>query len=244
CGDRLSLGLSQEQISWLEKIACNNVPLILVLISGSPVCGEKLYELADAVLYTGYPGQEGGNALADILFGKVSPSGRLPVTFPKTEKQLPPFTDYSMQGRTYRYMQEDPLFPFGYGLSYSKVKYSGLKLSTAVITNKKKIKAVITVKNKGGYDIKEIVQLYISADNAPFSTPQCQLKDFKTIPLKAGASKQVKFTISPEMLTQINLKGEVVLPAGSYTVHIGGSSPLPRSEQLGMSWCSKSIKLR
>ena len=202
----------------------------------------EVHDIADAVLFAWYPGEEGGNAAADILFGHVSPSGRLPITFPKSLDQLPPYEDYTMKGRTYRYMTQEPMYPFGYGLSYAKFMYSGLKLSKEKIRQKENTTLYCTVKNSSEVDGDEIVQLYISANNKDIKSPLFSLKAVKRISLKAGESKTLTFDISPEMLSLINENGEKVQYKGSFQIFASGSLPTERSRNLGAE-IGLSIKL-
>lgn len=192
----------------------------------------EVHELADAVLLAWYPGEEGGNAVADILFGKVSPSGRLPVTFPKSFAQLPPYEDYSMKGRTYRYMTAEPMYTFGYGLSYSTYTYSSLTLSEKQIKKNMTIIAETMVTNTGKMEGEEVVQLYITVPQTE-KNPQYSLKGFKRVNLKAGESRKVQFQITPDLMKSVDANGSEVLLSGSYVVRIGGASPSKRSLSLG-----------
>ena len=127
-GDRESISLPESQINYIKELAIHGVKIVLVVTGGSPIALGEVEDMVDAILFVWYPGMEGGRAVADVLFGDVSPAGKLPLTFPKSLDQLPAFDDYSMKGRTYRYMTEEPLYPFGFGLSYSRFEYSDLKL--------------------------------------------------------------------------------------------------------------------
>ena len=127
-GDRESISLPESQINYIKELAIHGVKIVLVLTGGSPIALGEVEDMVDAILFVWYPGMEGGRAVADVLFGDVSPSGKLPLTFPKSLDQLPAFDDYSMNGRTYRYMTEEPLYPFGFGLSYSRFEYSEFQL--------------------------------------------------------------------------------------------------------------------
>jgi len=182
-----------------------------------------------------YPGEEGGSALADIIFGNVSPSGRLPVTFPKSLDQLPAFEDYSMENRTYRFMHKEPMYPFGYGLSYTRFEYSDIKLSDNKITVKQPVDVEVTLTNTGEYEGEEVVQLYITDTEASVRVPLYSLKDFKRVYLKPGESKKTKFTITTEMLEVISNDGNGVLEPGEFKISVGGSLPGSRSEELGMT---------
>lgn len=234
-GDRLDYNIPKNQIDFLKKLRSNNTkPIIAVVTGGSPMNLAEVHEIADAVLLVWYPGEEGGNAVADILFGKASPSGRLPITFPRSFEQLPPYADYSMKGRTYRYMTAEPMYPFGYGLSYSTFEYSQLKLSGSSIAKGKTVKAEITVTNKGKYIADEVVQLYVTHEAAP-NGPLYSLKGFKRVTLSPGAGIKVTFDITPELLLQINDAGQSVLLPGKVNLFIGGSLPGARSAALGAS---------
>lgn len=233
-GDMMDYNLPAGQIEFLKKICENNdVPVVVIITGGCPMNLSEVHELADAVLMAWYPGEEGGTALADIIFGKSSPSGKLPVTFPKSLDQLPAYEDYSMQGRTYRYMTKEPLYPFGFGLSYSKITYSNIKLSAASVKRNQSVDFEVVVNNTGTIDTDEVVQLYITDQQASSSVPLLSLKGFKRVAIKAGQSATVKFTITPEMMQFFNDKGEPVLEKGKFTVYAGSSAPTQRSIQLG-----------
>jgi len=235
-GDRLDYNLPKNQVEYLKKLRENNKkPIIAVVTGGSPMNLAEVHELADAVVLAWYPGEEGGNAVADIIFGKASPSGRLPITFPKSLSQLPAYEDYTMNGRTYRFMKEEPLYPFGFGLSYTKFNYSNIKLSTATAKKDQSVDAEVTVTNAGNMESDEVAELYITDVQASSRTPFYALKGIKRLKLKAGASEVVKFTVTPEMLTLINDKGEPVIEPGDFKIFIGGSLPGNRSEVLGAS---------
>ena len=193
----------------------------------------EVHEIADAVLFVWYPGEQGGTAVGDILFGKESPSGRLPVTFPMSLDQVPPFADYSMAGRTYRYSQETPLYPFGFGLSYARFRYSALKLTPRKVARGKNVSAEATVKNVGDRKAEEVVQLYIRDDEASARTPRWALKEIRRVRLAPGKSRKVRFKITPAMMELIDERGDAVLEPGRFTVFIGGSSPDERSQELG-----------
>jgi beta-glucosidase len=237
-GDRLDYNIPGSQIEFLKKVRRgSDKPLIAVITGGSPMNLTEVHELADAVLMVWYPGEEGGNAVADIIFGNASPSGKLPLTFPKSLDQLPPYEDYSMAGRTYRYMEAEPMYPFGFGLTYGKIEYSGL--TAAVAKTKKgephKVDVTVTVSNRGDRTVQEVVQLYITDMKASVKVPLYSLKDFKRIELAAGESKQVSFTLNTSHLMLVNDKGEKVFEPGEFKVWVGGSSPGKRSTDLGAS---------
>ena len=237
-GDRLDYNIPANQINFLKKLRKRNPrPIIAVITGGSPMNLAEIHELADAVILAWYPGEEGGTALANLIFGKKSPSGKLPITFPKSIDQLPAYENYSMEGRTYRYMASEPLYPFGYGLSYTRFEYSEMKASTINVNLKKKQNVDLEVKlsNTGKFDAEEVVQMYISNLTTKAKVPIASLKEFKRVSLKAGESTILKFTITPEMMSYINDKGQPTLEAGDIRVSIGGSSPNKRSTELGLS---------
>ncbi|HMC02257.1 MAG TPA: fibronectin type III-like domain-contianing protein, partial [Flavobacteriaceae bacterium] len=173
--------------------------------------------------------------VADIIFGKVSPSGRLPITFPKSLDQLPDYEDYSMKGRTYKYMNEDPLYPFGFGLSYTEFTYSNIKASSNSISRNDSVSVSVTVNNSGNHKSDEIVQLYVSDIEASVSVPNFQLNDVERITLEAGESKEVTFKMTPKMFEMVNNEGDRIIEPGDFKVYIGGSSPMKRSFELGIS---------
>ncbi len=233
-GDRLDYNLPKNQVDFLRKMKeGNSKPVIAVITGGSPMNLSEIHELADAVVLAWYPGEEGGNAVADVLFGKVSPSGKLPITFPKSLDQLPPYEDYSMKGRTYRYMSAEPLYPFGFGLSYTSFAYSDLRLSAATAGAGKPVEATVTVTNTGKMAGEEVAQLYLTAEDAPIPAPLYALKGFKRIALAPGAAQKIHFTITPDMLKLVDDKGRQVLLPGKMKISVGGALPGNRSEALG-----------
>jgi beta-glucosidase len=233
-GDRLDYNLPSAQIDYLRKLKKGNPhPVIAVVTGGSPMNLAEVQEIADAVLLVWYPGEEGGNAVADILFGKVSPSGKLPITFPRSYDQLPPFDNYSMQGRTYRYMAVEPLYPFGFGLSYTTWAYRGLTLSKKKIHRGETVTAEVTLTNTGKYASDEVVELYVTHENAGDSAALFALKGFQRVSLAAGDSMRVRFVLTPEQQAVVDEKGHAVIPAGKIRISVAGSLPTRRSEELG-----------
>ncbi|WP_083139952.1 glycoside hydrolase family 3 C-terminal domain-containing protein [Polaribacter reichenbachii] len=240
-GDRLDYNLPENQINYLRELrktadrnSEDKKPIVAVITGGSPVNLTEVQELADAVLFVWYPGEEGGNAVADVLFGAISPSGRLPITFPKSLDQLPPYEDYSMKGRTYKYMNKEPLYPFGYGLSYANFKYSNIKTSKQKLTKEEKIILSVNIKNDSSIEADEIVQLYISDVEASVNTPNYQLIGVKRVTFKENESREVNFELSPNAFEIVNNEGERIIESGEFKIYIGGSSPMTRSDQLGM----------
>jgi beta-glucosidase len=232
-GDRTEIKLPENQITYLRKLASTGGKIVLVLSGGSPVALDGLEDMVDAIVYVWYPGQEGGRAVADVLFGDHSPSGKLPLTFPRSLDQLPPFENYDMAGRTYRYSSADPLFPFGFGLSYTAFVYQGLKLASSSIAAGQSLPVSLTVTNAGGVAADEVVQFYLSDLEASVATPICSLIGYERVQLNPGQSKQISFTITPEMMMLFNDEGKQVLEPGRFRLTVGGSSPSPRSLVLG-----------
>lgn len=226
-GDKTNLKLPQNQIDYIKKIRSkSNKPIVLILTGGSPIAIPELLDLVDAVVFAWYPGEEGGSAMGDILFGDVSPSGKLPITFPKSVEQLPAYEDYNMKGRTYKYMVKEPLFPFGFGLSYTTCEYKNLQLDSNFIVS-------VDVKNIGERTSDEVVQLYISSPKAGIDDPIYDLKSFKRIHLKPNETKTVRFQLKKETFYQVNNNGDFVLRQGKHTIYVGGSLPSQRSLDLG-----------
>lgn len=237
-GDRTDdIRLPQSQIDFLKKLRKgNDKPLIVVITGGSPIAIPEVYKLADAVLYVWYPGQEGGDALADILFGDVSPSGKLPFTVPYSLKDLPPYEDYSMKGRTYKYMKKEPLFPFGFGLSYTSFEFG--KLSTDGSRNPT---VSVEVRNTGKTEGDEVVQLYVSSPLAGEGDALSSLIRFQRTRLAPGETKKVEFHLKRDDFMQVNGAGKKVLRKGKYKLVVGSASPGKRSLELGSKFASELI---
>jgi len=236
-GDRLDYNLPQNQIDFLRGLRKNNdKPIVAIVTGGSPMNLAEVHELCDAVVLAWYPGEEGGNAIADVVFGKVAPSGKLPITFPKSLDQLPAYENYSMQGRTYRYMAQEPLYPFGFGLSYATFDYPGVKLSARKIAKGKPVEVEATVRNTGKVAGEEVVQLYVThAPRAGQQVPLFALKNFRRVRLEPGASTTVKFTLTPEQLALVDAQGKTIAASGPVTISVGGALPGKRSQALGAS---------
>ena len=235
-GDKLDLSLPGLQRELLETISMTGKPIVLVLTSGSPVdlCWAEENENVRAILEAWYPGEEGGTAVADILFGNYNPAGRLPVTFVRSLDQLPPFRDYSMKNRTYRYMESEPLYPFGYGLSYTKFKYSNLNVSKKELFTEddEDIFVSVEVENIGGLAGDEVIQLYIKDLEASVRVPIWQLNGVKRIHLKPGEKAKVEFILKKRQFALIDEKGECLLEPGKFRIFVGGQQPDKRSQEL------------
>ena len=234
-GDRLDTRLPESQLNYLRKLrqAAGKKKIVVVLTGGSAITSPEIEGLADAILFVWYPGEQGGRAVADVLFGDANPSGRLPITFPKSINDLPSFENYSMVGRTYRYMEKEPLFPFGFGLSYTKFGYSDLKLSATKIKKGESVTATFKITNTGKISGEEVAQLYIKDLNANFRVPIQSLKGIKKVSLKPGASQEISFLITPELMSSVDETGKSLVGKGNIQLTIGGASPGNRSIQLG-----------
>ena len=232
-GDRESISLPESQINYIKELAIHGVKIVLVLTGGSPIALGEVEDMVDAILFVWYPGMEGGRAVADVLFGDVSPAGKLPVTFPKALDPLPPFDDYSMNGRTYRYMTEEPLYPFGFGLSYSRFDYSELQLDKLTLALGDSLNVSLTLSNCGDSDSAEVAQLYLSDLHASTIVPLHHLIGFERVFLKAGESRMLNFTITPQMMSFYNDDGKLTLEPGEFRLEIGGCSPSKRGQELG-----------
>ena len=223
-GDRTSLNLPKPEQTLLEAVAGAGKPVILVLANGSALSVNWAKEHVNAILESWYGGEEGGAAVAETLSGKNNPAGRLPVTFYTGIEQLPPFEDYSMKGRTYRYFAGKPLYPFGFGLSYSSFSYSGMTLPTRPIKAGQPLSAAAMVTNTGNRDGDEVVQLYLSFPKIS-GAPLRALRGFKRIHLMPGESKVVWFELRPRDLSMVSAEGRILVAAGKYSVSIGGGQP-------------------
>jgi len=232
-GDRESISLPQSQIDYIKELSIHGARIILVLTGGSPIALGEVEDMVEAILFVWYPGMEGGRAVADVLFGDVSPAGKLPITFPKSLDQIPAFDDYSMNGRTYRYMNEEPLYPFGFGLSYTRFEFSDLQLDKTNLAPGDSLTLSLTVRNSGGSDSAEVVQYYLSDLHASTVVPLHHLIGFERVNLKAGESKTLTFTITPDMMSFFNDDGKPTLEPGEFRVEVGSCSPGKRGQDLG-----------
>jgi len=223
-GDRTSIDLPAPEESLVESVAATGKPLAVVLINGSALAVNWINDHANAVLEAWYPGEEGGAAVAETLSGKNNPAGRLPVTFYTGVSQLPNFEDYGMAGRTYRYFKGKPLYPFGYGLSYTTFKYSDLSVPTQAVSAGQPVSADVTVTNTGKVAGDEIVQVYLKFPDVK-GAPLIALRGFERIHLEAGASQRVHFELKGRDLGMVSEEGNPLIAAGEYTIIIGGGQP-------------------
>jgi beta-glucosidase len=231
-GDKTSLDLPGLQQALLEEIVAVGKPTVLVLISGSALSVGWADEHVRAIVQAWYPGQAAGRALADVLFGDYCPAGRLPITFPRSLEDVPEFTDYRMKGRTYRYLESEPLYPFGYGLSYTRFAYSNIQVDKPRVAFQESVEISADVENVGECTGDEVVQLYLKCLAAPFVVPHHQLRGFERIPLAPGERRRVVFLLTTRDLSQIDERGARVFQPGRYRVSVGGSQPDVRSADL------------
>lgn len=230
-GDKPNLNLPGIQEDVLKLIVASGKPVVLVLLSGSALAVTYADENIPAILQGWYPGAQGGKAIAKILFGEACPEGKLPITFYRTTEELPAFTDYNMKGRTYRYMKNEALYPFGYGLSYTKLTCSA-SVSTNEIVPGESVLVTAEIENTGNYDTNYTLQAYVKYLDGDETTPNCQLKGIKKVPIAAGERKTVTMEIPAEAFALYNKDGQLVLNKGAYKLFIGDSQPDSRSAQL------------
>ena len=228
-GDKPDLKLPGIQEVVLKTVVESQKPCILVLLSGSALAINYAEEHVPAILQAWYPGAQGGHGIANVLFGEVSPEGKLPITFYKSAEELPEFTDYNMKGRTYRYMQNEALYPFGYGLSYTDFEFKDISVSSKELSSAG-IYLKGTVTNVGHYAGSEAVQVYIKALRE--DTPNAQLKALKKVYLKPGESQHIVFHLKLEDFALYNEEAQQIVEEGAYQVSFGGSQPEKRSEAL------------
>ena len=223
-GDRTSLNLPAEEEALLGALKGAGKPLVVVLMNGSALAVNWANDHANAILEAWYSGEEGGTAIAETLAGVNNPGGRLPVTFYKGIEQLPPFEDYAMKNRTYRYFAGEPLYPFGYGLTYSKFEYSNLKLSSPELEAGNPLAVEVDLKNASPRAGDEVVELYVSFPKLP-GAPLRALRGFTRVHVEAGAVRHVKLALQPRDLSYVNEAGDRMVAAGDYVISAGGGQP-------------------
>ena len=234
-GDRTNIEIPKVQQEMVKALKATGKPVVYVLCTGSALALNWEDANIDAILNAWYGGQEAGTAVADILFGDYNPSGRLPVTFYKSIDQLPDFEDYSMKGRTYRYMTETPLYPFGYGLSYTNFAYRNAKLSSGKITKDQSVTLTFDIANTGKMDGDEVAQIYIKNPNDP-EGPIKALKAFLRVHVKAGDSQEVNIELTPEAFHSFNDNTQTMeVRPGKYQILYGGSSDEKALERLELT---------
>lgn len=223
-GDRTEIALPAPQQRLLEALHACGKPVVLVLTGGSAVAVPWAKAHLPAIVELWYPGEEGGTAVANVLFGETNPGGRLPVTIYSSTKDLPPFSDYSMANRTYRYFHGEPLFPFGFGLSYTSFSYSDLVVPAAAGTTDT-VPVSVRVTNSGKVAGDEVVQLYVKDLQASVPVPSVSLQGFRRVRLAPGESQTVAFTLSPRHLALIDESGRRLVEAGDFEISLGGGVP-------------------
>ncbi len=239
-GDKPNLLLPGVQEEVLKMIAESGKPVILLLNSGSALAVDWAQDNIPAIMQCWYPGAQGGRAIAEAIFGEYSPSGKLPVTFYKRTQELPEFTDYSMKKRTYRYLTTEPLYPFGYGLSYTDFTVSDMKLTGN--PTEEGLTVSVKVKNNGNMEAKDVIQVYVKAERA--NTPNAQLKGFSKVSLKTGEEQTVTIHLPADAFALCNEEGKKEIVSGAYTVYVGDMQPDSRSASLtGKSVLQESINI-
>ncbi len=235
-GDKPDLGLPKCQMDLMEAVLAVGKPVIVCLMTGSAMDLSLAQEKAAAVLQLWYPGARGGKAVADLLFGDASPSGKLPVTFYRSVQELPPFEDYSMKGRTYRYMEGEALYPFGYGLTYGDVRVERAVIASRdADTGAALVRA--TVKNTGSAATGDVVQIYVKDLKSPFAVPNHSLCAFARVFLAAGEEKELEIAVSGDAFLVVNEEGEHVKGSGKYRLYVGTGQPDPRTAALSGKSC-------
>ncbi|HBM80842.1 MAG TPA: glycosyl hydrolase, partial [Clostridiaceae bacterium] len=244
-GDKKDLLLPECQRDLIKAVCDSKTPVIIVNMSGSAIDFGYGNEHAAAIIQAWYPGAMGGKAVSDLIFGEYSPSGRLPVTFYRNDNNLPDFEDYSMDGRTYKFIKGKPLFPFGYGLSYTRFEYSNMKTDKNIINPGDPAKCFVNVKNTGKFQGEEIVELYIRDEEASFRVPHHKLCGTNRISLNAGEEKTVEFTVEPKDMCVIDDDGNYVYEGGRFTLFAGGHQPDGYSKDLtGTNCVSVEFQMR
>src|SRR5688572_2717600 len=223
-GDRTTILLPAVQTELMKSLMSTNKPVVFVMMTGSAIAIPWENENIPAIINAWYGGQSAGTAIADVLFGDYNPAGRLPVTFYKSDNDLPGFSDYSMNNRTYRYFNGEALYPFGYGLSYTTFKYDMLSVPASVVKNNN-VKVSVRVTNTGKMDGEEVVQLYLQHQNLSTKIPLKALKGFQRINLKKGETRTVSFDLTPEHLSLVNETGSMYQPTGKILITVGGGQP-------------------
>ncbi len=223
-GDKTTLDLPADQLAMLEQAKATGKPIVLVTMNGSPINLAWAKDNAAAVLEAWYPGETGGTAAANILTGRTNPSGRLPLTFYRSVGDLPPFGDYAMKGRTYRYFAGTPVYPFGHGLSYTRFGYAPLTVTPARGGAENGLRVTTRLTNQGDRPGEEVAQLYLDFPDRP-GTPRIALRGFQRVALKPGEARSVTFDLSPRDLSSVALDGARSVAAGTYRVTVGAGQP-------------------
>ena len=240
-GDRVKIDLPAIQDSLLRKLCATGKPVVLVLMSGSALAVNWADQNLPAIMQSWYPGEEGGTSVTDVLFGDFNPAGRLPVTFYKSADQLPLFEDYAMKGRTYKYFEGEPLYPFGFGLSYSTFQYSNLKYTQAIKTGEL-LKISVDVKNTSSVVGDEVVQLYTTIEGSGYQTPIRSLQGFQRVSLNPGEKRTVIFMLNPRQMSVIDDNGKRLIVHGNLMLSVGGGQP-NQLKKLNIATLSGKVKI-
>ena len=241
-GDRIHTKLPKTQIDLVKEIQKLGKPTILVLLNGSALSINWENDNIPAIIEAWYPGQAGGTAIADVIFGDYNPAGRLPVTFYKDINDIPAFSDYNMQGKTYRYFKGKPLYEFGYGLSFTSFAYNNLEIPS-IIESGNDFTLQVEVENTGAYSGEEVVQVYIQNTNADEFNPHKTLAGFQRTFFKSGEKKVLTFNIDKDQLTSVNKEGKKEILSGKYLISVGGSQPSLEREKKGIV-ITKSLTIK
>jgi beta-glucosidase len=233
-GDRTDIALPKSQEELIKEIHALGKPVVLVLLGGSALAVNWANDHVGAILNAWYPGEEGGTAVADVIFGDYNPGGRLPVTFYKSVADLPAFNDYNMQGRTYRFFKGQALYPFGFGLSYTTFKYDKLTLNSRSVQVGDSLQITVDVQNIGPYSGDEVVQLYLSDVTASFRVPIRSLVGFQRVSLKPREKQTIIFTLTPEQMTVVDDEGKRLIEPGEFLLSVGGRQADPAQDEKAM----------
>ncbi len=232
-GDRTYINLPPHQIEFLKLMRSKAKKLIVVITGGSAISSPEVQEMADAILYAWYPGEQGGQAVGDIIFGKSSPSGKLPVTFVKTMDDLPPYEDYNMKNRTYRYLQKEPLYPFGFGLSYANITLASLECSSETFRKNQKLKLSVVVNNASDHKAEEVLQVYVRKVNRTSEDTNYDLRSFQRVKLPPNSNQTFEIELDQKAFSKYSDEGDLQLEKGEYEVYVGTALPTERSVALG-----------
>jgi beta-glucosidase len=224
-GDRTDIQLPSTQMNLINEVVKTGKPVVLVLMGGSAIAVNTADQLIPGILHAWYPGEYGGRAIAEVLFGEVNPSGKLPVTFYRSVEDLPGFEDYAMEGRTYKYFNGQVLYPFGHGLSYTRFGISDLTIEPAELLTMGDIDIRVKVKNIGDRAGAEVIQLYLKDQNASVPVPNMSLEGFEKVFLEPGQEKVIHFILTPRQMAIIDNRGERILEPGSFQIFAGGKQP-------------------
>ncbi len=244
-GDRDYITLPPHQIDYLKLLRTKAKKLIVIITGGSAISIPEIHDLADAIIYAWYPGEQGGQAIGDMIFGKHSPSGKLPVTFVRSIEDLPPYEDYNMDGRTYRYSDAEPLYPFGYGLSYADISLGTITASSKTLRAGESLELSMSLDNNSEMDADEVIQAYVVKKEKKERDPNYTLKGFQRVSIPANSSLNVKISLDQKAFSLYNDSGDLILEKGSYDVILAPSLPIARSLELGANkWQSISVNVR